>query len=100
MQTSVRKREALDGRSQPPLVLRLPPTVRFSEDQFFEFCQLNRDLRIERNAEGELLIMAPTGWQTGAANFEINVQLGLWAKADGSGVATDSSTGYRLPNGA
>ena len=44
-----------------PLVLRLQPIINLTDDQFFEFCQINRDLRIERTATGELLIMPPTG---------------------------------------
>jgi Uma2 family endonuclease len=46
----------------------------------FEFCQINRDLRIERTATGELLIMPPTGSETGGSNFELAVQLGNWTK--------------------
>jgi Uma2 family endonuclease len=83
-----------------PLVLRIRPALDISEDQFFEFCQLNGDLRIERTAEGELLIMPPTGWDAGARNAEITRQLGNWAMRDGTGVASDSSTGFRLPNTA
>jgi Uma2 family endonuclease len=83
-----------------PLVIRLRPVLDMTDDQFFEFCQLNRDLRIERTAQGELEIMPPAGWKTGSRNMEIAVQLGLWAKQDGTGVATDSSAGFKLPNGA
>jgi Uma2 family endonuclease len=83
-----------------PVELRFPPSVAMSDDDFFEFCQLNRDLRIERTAEGEIIIMPPTGGETGSRNSEINIQLGSWAKRDGSGRAFDSSTGFKLPNGA
>ena len=83
-----------------PLVVRLRPVIDLTDDQFFEFCQLNRDLRIERTAQGELEIMPPTGWKTGSRNLEIAVQLGLWAKQDGTGIATDSSAGFTLPNSA
>ncbi|HAJ64401.1 MAG TPA: hypothetical protein DCP31_38510, partial [Cyanobacteria bacterium UBA8543] len=70
------------------------------DDQFFEFCQLNRDLRIERAATGELLIMPPTGTETGGRNFRLNGQLYNWIEQDGTGVGFDSSTGFLLPNGA
>lgn len=83
-----------------PIVVRLRPVIELTDDQFFEFCQVNRDLRIERTAAGELVIMPPTGWKTGSRNMEIAIQLGLWAKRDGTGIATDSSTGFTLPNGA
>ncbi|MBI3245853.1 MAG: Uma2 family endonuclease [Deltaproteobacteria bacterium] len=70
------------------------------DNQFFEFCQLNRDWRIERTAEGELIIMPPTGWATGTSNARLNAALVSWADQDGIGVAGDSSTGFTLPNGA
>ena len=79
-------------------VLNFQPVIDLTEDQFFEFCQLNRDVRIERNAKGEILVMPPTGGVTGAQNAEITMQLGLWAKQDGTGVTFDSSTGFVLPD--
>ncbi|HZR98266.1 MAG TPA: Uma2 family endonuclease [Chloroflexota bacterium] len=100
MKTAVRKAKAPPERSDWPLVLRLRPALDLTEDQFFALCQLNRDLRLERTAEGELLIMPPTGWEAGHRNFEISRQLANWAMADGTGYGCDSSTGFRLPNGA
>ena len=47
-----------------PMVLQLQPAIALTEDQFYEFCQLNRDFRIERTAVGELVIMPPTGSET------------------------------------
>jgi Uma2 family endonuclease len=83
-----------------PLVVRLEPALRVTEDQFFEFCQINRDLRIERTAQGELIIMPPTGGKTGERNAEITMQLGVWAKQDGQGATFGSSAGFRLPSGS
>lgn len=83
-----------------PLVLRMRPAIDMTDDQFFEFCQINRDLRIERTAQGDILIMTPTGGATGARNLRITLRLGLWTIQDGRGVAFDSSTGFILPNGA
>lgn len=83
-----------------PLVLQLRPVIEMTDDQFFEFCQINRDVRIERNAQGELIVMPPTGIETGDRNAELTMQLRLWAKRDGTGTAFDSSTGFHLPNGA
>ena len=101
MKAAVRKRKPAPAESYtPPLVLRTRPALDLTEDQFFALCQLNRDLRIERNAEGDLEIMAPAGWETSDRNAEITMQLRLWAKREGNGVATDSSGGYRLPNSA
>jgi len=71
-----------------------------TDEQFFELCQLNRDLHIERTATGDLIIMPPTGSGSGNRNARITQQLMNWADRDGTGVGFDSSTGFTLPNGA
>lgn len=83
-----------------PLVVHLRPETGMTEDEFFRFCQLNRDLRIERSAQGELIVMPPTVSETGNQNAEITMQLCQWAKKDGTGMTFDSSAGFTLPNGA
>ncbi len=83
-----------------PLVLHWPPAIEMTREQFFDFCQLNRDLRIERTVQGDIVLMPPTGGETGARNSRLTTQVTLWAEQDGSGVAFDSSTGFDLPNGA
>jgi len=90
----------LEPPSTLPLVLRALPALRVSDDEFFEFCRQNRDLRIEQTARGEWIIMVPAGFETGSRNSEISRQLANWARQDGTGVAVDSSTGYILPNSA
>ena len=82
------------------MLVCLQPDVRLSDEKFFQFCQRNRDLRIERDEHGNLIIMPPTGSETGLRDSEINMQLGIWAKGDGTGKAFGSSTGFTLPNGA
>jgi Uma2 family endonuclease len=84
----------------PAVVLRLAPVVRLDDEQLFDFCQLNRDLRIERDANGVLVLMAPVGGASSTRNLELCRQLANWAQRDGSGVAFDSSVGFILPNGA
>jgi Uma2 family endonuclease len=84
----------------PPLVLRLAPVIDMSDEQFFELCHLNRDLRLERTSQGDLVIMPPTGGEAGRMNFELTGFFGRWVHADGTGVGFDSSTGFTLPNGA
>jgi Uma2 family endonuclease len=84
----------------PPLVVHFQPVLNLTDDQLYEFSQINRDLRIERNAQGELIIMPPTGGQTSQRNAEITMQLGQWAKSNGEGATFDSSGGFRLANGA
>lgn len=92
---------ALTANETPPLVLRLTPTMRqISDREFSEFCHLNRELRIERTAEGDLVIMPPTGGGTGRRNSRLNQRLANWAEADGTGTTFDSSTGFSLPSGA
>ena len=83
-----------------PIVVQLQPVVSLSDDQLCEFCQVNRDLRIERNAQGELIIMPPAVSDMGDRNAELTTQLRNWAKRDGTGKSFDSSAGFRLPNGA
>ncbi len=84
----------------PAVVVKLAPLVKLDDGQLFEFCQLNRDLRIERDADGALVLMAPVGGSSSARNLELSRQLGNWAEQDGSGMAFDSSVGFILPNGA
>lgn len=74
--------------------------INLSDEQFFQLCQRNRNLRFERNAKGDLIIMPPTGGATGNRNIEIAYQLQKWSRANQLGIAFDSSTGFRLPNGA
>ena len=88
---------AADGSA---LLVRFPPTLCLTDDRFFEFCRLNRELRIERTAGGELSIMAPAGGDSSDRNAEITFQLRRWAKRDGTGRTFDSSGGFRLPSGA
>ena len=73
---------------------------QMSDEEFFDFCQRNRDWRIERSKEGDIIIMAPTGTKSGGRNFELIGSFWIWVKQDGSGKGFDSSTGFKLPNGA
>ncbi|MGB3299149.1 MAG: Uma2 family endonuclease [Phormidesmis sp.] len=74
--------------------------LRLNEDQFYRLCQANRDLRLELTTEGNLIIMPPTGWDTGRRNADLSWHIVSWAKADGTGIVFDSSTGFKLPSGA
>ena len=85
---------------QFPILVRLQPIINLTDEQFYEFCQANRDLQLERTAQGELVIMPPTGGETSESNAEVTMQLRIWAKRDGSGSTFDSSGGFVLPNGA
>lgn len=81
-------------------ILNLPKGFIFSNGEFAELAQANRDLRLEMSATGELMIMAPTGGETGVRNPELIGQLWDWNRKTQLGKAFDSSTGFVLPNGA
>jgi Uma2 family endonuclease len=78
-------------------LLTLP---KMSDGQFYEFCRTNPELRIERNADGAVIVMSPAFSDTGNRNFKISQQVGNWADAEGTGEVFDSSAGFTLPNGA
>ncbi|QTA92311.1 Uma2 family endonuclease [Desulfonema magnum] len=80
--------------------LRFYPAITLTDDQFYDFCQINRELRIEKTDKGDMLIMSPTGGETSRRNSELIIELGNWAKKDKTGVVFDSSGGFVLPNGA
>ncbi len=84
--------------------LDLPVRVRFtqplSDEQLLCFCSENKALRIERDAGGELTVMAPSGTGMGRADLEIGAQLLSWARRTNSGVAFGASAGFRLPDGS
>ncbi|RZK92127.1 MAG: Uma2 family endonuclease [Hymenobacter sp.] len=80
-----------------PLVLRGLVT-EFSDDEFFEFCQANSDLRLERNASGEIVIMTPAGFVSSAHSGEVVAQLRNWNKQYKLGRVADSSAGYTIPD--
>jgi Uma2 family endonuclease len=74
--------------------------IELTDEQFFKLCQANRDLRFERSADGELIIMAPVTGMSGYRNLKLSQQLANWVDTNDLGVGFDSSTGFKLPNGA
>ncbi len=95
----------LKRRGAPPeletLVLQLGPLKhKLTDDNFFEFCQVNQELRFELSKEGELTIMMPVGSEGSQRNYRLNGRFMAWEEADGTGVGFDSSAGFILPNGA
>src|ERR1039458_9807873 len=73
---------------------------RMTDDEYFQFCADNPDLRIERSAEGDILIMPPVGGESSFRNSELTAELRIWARKDGRGRVFDSSVEYFLPSGA
>ncbi|MGD1860002.1 MAG: Uma2 family endonuclease [Leptolyngbyaceae cyanobacterium] len=82
------------------LTLNLHPVAQLTETAFKTLCASNPEAKLERTATGELVIMSPTGGETGRRNLNISMQLGMWNEQAGLGVAFDSSTMFQLPNGA
>lgn len=84
-----------------PLTLDMQSAdLQLGDAEFYRLCQVNPDLKLELTAEGHLIIMPPTGWETGRWNADLNWHIMSWAKRDGTGIVFDSSTGFKLPNGA
>ncbi len=71
-----------------------------TEEQFFQFCQENDSLRFERNAMGDIIVMEPTGSETGRHTMSIGTELSLWNRKTKLGIVFDSNTGFTLPNNA
>lgn len=74
--------------------------LHMTEDEFFNFCQQNKDLNIERDAHQNIIIMSPAGTESGFYNGKIFAQLAIRNHQTKLGVVFDSSTGFLLPNGA
>ena len=91
----------LTSTGRKPLVLHFSTVLgKITEREFYEFCLLNKNLRIELTGEGDLIVMPPTGGKTGRRNSKLTRRLTAWAEDDGTGQPFDSSTGFTLPNGA
>jgi Uma2 family endonuclease len=87
-------------RAASAVTIRVPELLRWTDEQFFAVCAANRDLRFERTSEGDVIVMPPTGGETGNRNLAISGQLYNWTRQDRTGAAFDSSTGFKLPNRA
>ncbi|MEA5594990.1 Uma2 family endonuclease [Rivularia sp. UHCC 0363] len=82
------------------LTLNLNPIIKLTPEQFYQLCESNPELKLERNAQGELILMPPTGGETGRSNSNINSQIWFWNEENQLGEVFDSSTGFTLPSGA
>ncbi|NJL20637.1 MAG: Uma2 family endonuclease [Leptolyngbyaceae cyanobacterium SM1_3_5] len=74
--------------------------IEMTDEQFYQLCGANPEIKFERNTKGELIIMPPTGGETGRRNVEISADFVTWNRSTRLGVCFDSSTGFKLPNGA
>jgi len=100
MRSATHNKNAETDLGYQPFTVHLKPVVELTPDRFLELAGINRDLRMELTAEGELIVMPPAGSESSDQNAEITMQLRMWAKRDGTGRTFDSSGGFTLPNGA
>lgn len=82
------------------IVINLRPMIELTDDEFYKFCQQNPNLRIETTATGALIVTPPVGGRTGKRNADLTTDVGLWNRQADLGVVFDSSTIFKLPNGA
>src|SRR5437588_1399340 len=85
---------------EPVVVHFEPAKLRMNDDEYFQFCQLNPELRIERTSEGDIIVLAPTGGKSGRQNAKLTARVTNWAEQDATGQVFDSSTEFILPNRA
>jgi len=82
------------------MVVHTRPAIEMDDEQFFQFCRINRDLQIERTADGDIIIMAPEGGSSAFGSGKLTTIFGVWAERDGTGRIFGSSGGFILPNHA
>jgi Uma2 family endonuclease len=81
-------------------IVNLKPLFDLTDEAFYQLCRANPEVKFERTARGELVIMSPTGGESGHRNADITIDLGLWNRQTQLGMTFDSSTCFKLPNGA
>lgn len=74
--------------------------IKITDDQFYQLCRDNPDVKFERNKWGEIIVMSPTGGETGKCNASMTGDFVIWNRQAKLGVVFDSSTCFKLPNGA
>ena len=102
MSVATETKPEIEAIATAPVSLAVPLNLRLkvSPEDFWTLCQCNRELRLERNAQGELIAMSPAGPKSSALNSELNRQLANWAYANKTGIGFESSAGFTFPNGA
>ena len=91
---------ALDETPVSALTLNFSPIIQLTDDAFYNLCQANPDLMLERTARGELVIMSPTGGEGGKREADLITDLNIWNRQTQLGIVFSSSSGFKLPNGA
>ena len=80
--------------------MQLKTVQPMSDEEFYQFCRENSQYRIEKNKHGKIIVMQPTNSETGNYNFEVSLEVGTWNRQTHMGKAFDSSTGFKIQNGA
>jgi Uma2 family endonuclease len=84
----------------PPFTITLDPVGALTDEAFYQLCRANRDCKFERSAQGELIILPLSGGESGRRSADITAELGIWNRQTQLGYTFDSSTCFKLPNGA
>ncbi len=82
------------------ITINLDHIIQLNDDQFYQLCRNNPEIKFERNHKGEIIIVSPTGGETGNCNIEIGADFVIWNRQARLGILFDSSTCFQLPNGA
>lgn len=82
------------------ITINLKNIVKLNDDQFYQLCQDNPEVKFERNGNGELIVMPPTGGETGKRNAKLTARFVFWNEQTQLGEVFDSSTCFKLPNGS
>ena len=82
------------------ITVNLNPIIQLTDNQFYQLCRENPEIKFERNTKGEILIMSPTGGETGKRNVEVAADFVFWNRQTKLGKVFDSSTEFKLPSGA
>jgi Uma2 family endonuclease len=80
------------------LPIRISRDRPITDDELLRLSADNRPLRLERDANGELIVMTATGSEGGGIETDVALELGIWAREDGRGRVFGSNTGFRLPD--
>ncbi len=87
-------------RVDKPITIDLKGIIDLNDDQLYELCIRNKELRFERTNQGKLVIQLPVGSEGGSKESIIIINLGIWNKKYKMGKVFSSSTGFTLSNGA
>ena len=80
------------------LPIRIHRESPMTDDEFMSFCAANEPLRYERDANGEIIVMSPTGAEGSGFETDVTIELGIWARSDGRGKVFGPTAGFKLPD--